>query len=474
MMAALLGAMGFHGAQPQQPPQQSPPPAAAADTSSFQVVNGPDLARNPVDPAGAAINLNQTPAQAANSLNCTLLVPANPLSAQGLATPYQLGDGCTMANAAEQAFVDATILAPNGQVTVYNPLVVTRGTQPLVAPTAPTVPAGSQVIIETGFNGNNLVLVGFGATQGNCIDAFGNSIIAQTAACNASAFFQAANQQIAAGTLTVPAVGTASDGQSCQITRSFAMIDQDQSDNTEASYLVSAQGRTAQNTAANAAALQGVTSVGNGSDDGLLAKFLDPALGCTPFKAPDTTAPSGSQGSQALNELSARQNPAGAQGGVPALLPPNDPQLLVNGNFSIGKVNTYRGLTDQPLLGNNTNATQVAAIYCQNMVNLQPGRLQLDRAAELNFTSPVPAVGNNLANFMGNRLFMSFTNLNCQNFGLRNPVRVTVDGNQVAIAVTYNLNLTNQRAFVPGQFGGGFPGPAPGGLPGRQMNPAGM
>lgn len=424
-----------------------------------------DLARTPVDPAGAAINLNQTPAQAANSLNCTLLVPANPLTAQGLATPYQLGDGCTMANAGEQAFVDATILAPNGQLTTYNPLVVTRGTQPLVTPVAPTVPAGSQVIIETGFNGNNLVLTGFGAQQGNCIDAFGNSIIAQTAACNAAAFFQAANQQIAAGTLTVPAVGTASDGQSCQITRSFSMIDQDQSDNTEASYLVNGQGRTAQNTAANAAALQGAAPAGNGSDDGLLAKFLDPALGCTPFKAPDTTAPSGSQGSQALNELSARQNPQAAQNGVLALLPPNDPQLLVGGNMSVGKVNVYRGLTDQPLLPNFTNAMQVAATYCQNMVNIQPGRNNLDMATEANFTTPVPAVGNNLATFMGNRLFMSFTNLGCQNFGLKNPVTVTLDGNQVAIAVRYNLFLTNQRAIVPGQFGG---------FPQQRMNAAGM
>ena len=48
-------------------------------------------------------------------MNCTLTVPANPLTAKGLATPYQLGDGCTMANAAnEGAFVEATILEPNG------------------------------------------------------------------------------------------------------------------------------------------------------------------------------------------------------------------------------------------------------------------------------------------------------------------------------------------------------------------------
>ena len=39
---------------------------------------------------------------------------------------------------------------------------------------------------------------------------------------------------------------------------------------------------------------------------------------------------------------------------------------------------------------------------------------------------------------MGNRLSMSFVNLGCANFGLANPVTVTLDGTQVATAVTYN------------------------------------
>src|SRR5882724_8432675 len=65
----------------------------------------PDLAgANPVDPSGAAISLTQTAAEAATSLNCTLIVPANPLSAQGLATPWQLSDGCSQANPSEEAF----------------------------------------------------------------------------------------------------------------------------------------------------------------------------------------------------------------------------------------------------------------------------------------------------------------------------------------------------------------------------------
>ena len=40
--------------------------------------------------AGTGVDLGQTPAQAADSTNCTLQVPANPLSAKGLASPYVL------------------------------------------------------------------------------------------------------------------------------------------------------------------------------------------------------------------------------------------------------------------------------------------------------------------------------------------------------------------------------------------------
>jgi hypothetical protein len=369
-------------------------------------------------------------------MNCTVSVPANPLTAQGLATPWQLGDGCTWANGGtEGVFIDATILAPDGQLTVYNPLVINQGTTPAVAPTAPTIAAGSQVILSVGFNGNALAVVGPGVTQGNCIDAFGNSLINQTPQCNAANFYRLANAEIARGTLKIPAVGTGQDGQACQTTRDFGLIDQDQSDNAVAHYLFDPNtGQSAQDTAANQASLAGATVEANGSDNGLLDGFVDPALGCTPFTAPNTTNPNGASASQALNELSARQN----QKGTVALLPVNDPQLLVGGTFSIGKTNAYRVETDQPLLSFNTNTSQNAARYCQKMVNIATPRLKLDAAMETGTASPVPALGNNLANFLAARLSASFGNLNCQNFGLTNPVTLTLDGNGIATGATFN------------------------------------
>ena len=421
------------------------PPAATFANGPVAFSQLGDLATDPVDGTGAAISLNQTAAEAATSMNCTLTVPNNPLSARGLATPWQLGDGCTEADAAnEGAFVEATILAPNGSVQVYDPLVITAGTTPAVAPTAPTIARGSAVIIDIGSNGNNLVLEGRGARQGNCVDALGQSVIGQVSACNAVNFYRVANAEVANGTLKVPPVGTSDDGEPCETVRNFALIDQDQSDNVVTTYLINTDGQTAQDTPANANSLTGTTPIANGSDDRLLANFVDPANGCTAFSATNTTDANGSSGAQALNELSARVN----QTGTIAVVPVNDEMTLVNSAYSIAKTNVYRSLVDQPLLAANTNATDVAADYCQNMVNIAPAHNQLDLARDTNFASPVPGTGDNLATFMGARLAASFGVLGCSKFGFTDPVDPTVNGDGVATAVTYSL--AQQTAAIPG------------------------
>ena len=69
------------------------------------------------------------------------------------------------------------------------------------------------------------------------------------------AFYKAANAEIAAARSRSRPLGTASDGQACQTTRDFALIDQDQSDNVVSQYLINANGQTAQNSPANAANL---------------------------------------------------------------------------------------------------------------------------------------------------------------------------------------------------------------------------
>ncbi|MGH3249682.1 MAG: hypothetical protein ACRDOI_26235 [Trebonia sp.] len=432
--------------------KRSAPAGRRVRVSPDTFANGPiarrqlgDVARAPVDGQGDAISLNQTPAEAADSGDCTISVPSNPLTANGLATPYKLGDGCSEANPSQEAFVEATILAPNGQVQVYDPLVITEGTTPAARPAVPRIPRGAQVIIDFGFNGTNLLLTGPGAVQrsSGCVDALGQSVIGQVSACNAVPFYNLANWLIARHALRVPRLGQAQDGQACQTTRDFALIDQDQSDNVYSAYLLTDGGQTAQATAANKAAMGNTTLISNGSDNALLGEFVDPANGCTPFTKPDVTSVSGTQGSQALDELSARVN----QKTQIAITPTNDEMVLVGGAESVAKTNMYRSLVDQPLLAENTNPNLVAAAYCMNMVNIAPAHDQLDLAPDTNFATPVPAVGNNLATFIGNRLSMSFANLGCGDFGLTDPVNATVDGNGVATAVSYTT--ARQQATLP-------------------------
>jgi hypothetical protein len=404
-----------------------------------------DIASQPVDGQGDAISFDQSPAQAANSGNCTLVVPSNPLTARGLATPYQLGDGCSEANPNEEAFAEATILSPNGQVQVYNPLVITQGTRPAARPVTPTIPRGARVILDFGFNGTNLVLTGPGAVQqsSGCVDAYGQSVIGQVSACDAVPFYTMANEEISRGTLKIPQLGAAEDGEACQTTRDFALIDQDQSDNVYSDYLLEGDGQTAQATPANEAALGNATLVSNGSDNALLGDFVDPANGCQPLTEKDSTSLKGTQGSQALDELSARVN----QKNPVAVVPTNDEMTLVGGSYSIAKTNMYRSLVDQPMLASNTNPYDVAAAYCMNMVNTAPAHNQLDMGRDTNFDTPVPATGDNLATFLGNRLSMSFANLGCDGFGLTDPVNVTLDDNGVAVAVSYNT--AQQQATLP-------------------------
>ena len=431
------------------------------------------------------------PAAAAN-VSCDIIVPANPLTAKGLSTPYQLtgtggatpaASGCTMANFGNLgAFVQATILNPaTGALSVYEPLVITQGTQPAAAPVVPTLPAGAIVTIDFGFNGTNLTQVGAtrrALAQGRCVNGLGGSIFGQVSFCNGTAFFQAAQRAMAAGRLVVPATGMATKaaGVACPTTRNFNMIDQDQSDNVTTTYLLTAGGQTAQFNAANQAALAGSTPINNGSDNALLNAFLDPTLGCTPFTAPDLSQ-AGTQGtSQALDELSAAKN----QTAPIALVPENDEMTLVNNAFSVTKTNLYRSNVGQPPVSAANDAADSPANYCQNMVNVQTAFLNANQALLATGTSPVPGVGNNLLTFLANRLTMSFTNLNCQNFGLTDPVTVTLDGNGVATAATFNV--TQQKATAGTAAGSGATGttmPPPRRRIGRNrrhhlMDPSGM
>jgi hypothetical protein len=342
--------------------------------------------------------------------NCTLIIPPAPFTAQGLATPYQLvatnrrNGPCHEANDNQSAFVEATIIDPaTGALAIYRPLVVDRGTPPAAPPVVPKLSPGSVIGLWFGFQGTTLTLRG--NTDG-CVNGLPGSPFGQFAYCGAPEFFRAANTAIGAGKLKVPAVGMARDGKPCPTTRDFAIIDQDQSDNLDSSYLALANGRTAQNNAANLAALPVRTVLTNASDNGLLNRFIAPALGCTPFTAPDLTAGGTRVPSLALNELQA----AAAQAPPMALVPPNDPMVQINGRQSVVKTNLYRAGVNMPPMD---PAVDTARNYCRNLTTIAPARLRLDRPLTIGAPSPDPAAARNLFTFLLQRLKASFTDLAC-------------------------------------------------------------
>jgi hypothetical protein len=275
--------------------------------------------------------------------------------------------------------------------------------------------------------------------QANCVageDINGEfSSFTQVGACNAAAFFNGANQAIAARKLRVPAPGTARDGQACMTTRSFGLIDQDQSDNVTTEYLTTGNGQTAQDTAANRSSLGGASVLFNGSDNGLLDLFVDPALGCHPWEVPNLAAPGSPTTGLPLDELQAAAW-AGRQGSGPAaLVPLNDPMTVDNnGNFSTDKTNTYRSLVDMPALPVGPSP----AAYCRDMEKVQGTRLQQDVNLLIKGPSPTPGAADNLFTFMAMRLQQSFNNLNCGSFGLANDVTTTTtDASGIVVAACF-------------------------------------
>ena len=393
-------------------------PGGSATTAAFLAAGGHRQPDNTGTPTPTPVDKDDDP-----NPNCTLIVPPAPLSAAGLATPYRFlatrpdSGACHEANTDQSAFVEAAILNPaTGSISVYHPLVIDDGTRPAVDPVRPTLPPGAVVGVWFGFQATNLTLrtrhVRHGAmdlrsrTVDGCVNGLGGSAFGQFAYCGAPQFFAAANIAIRSGKLIIPGLGTGRDRLPCPSTRDFGVVDQDQSDNLPTTYLATADGRTAQSSAANAAALHGTTVLSNASDNGLVDDKLDPALGCHPLTAPDLSAGGRPTAALALNELQA----AAHQGAPVALVPPNDPMAQVDGKTSMGKTNLYRVGVDQPLVN---QATDTGAAYCTELATVAVPRLSVDKKLTSAEPSPDPAVAKDLHGFLVARLNDSWGNLGC-------------------------------------------------------------
>jgi len=362
-----------------------------------------------------------------SSTTCDIIVPANPLSAQGLATAYQLTgpngmtpaqSGCEMSNGAKMgAFVQATILDPaTGALSVYEPLVITQGTKPDTPGMKldpPVIPADAVVTIDFGFNGKDLVQAGATPTtlaDAHCVSGQAGSAFGQASFCNGVNFFNAVRQAERKGLLKVPSPGTSNaivpsggdlgTGRSCPVISNFEVAGLDPGESVTTTYLLNPlTGQTAQDNSTYRGYIAGATLLHGNSANAVLDQYVDPILGCTPFEAPDLSNASVPAFSEALDEIA-----AGA----------------------------YQPKNAAPPPANDT------AMYCQNLVDIQTPFLAANQKLLATSQSPVTATAGNLLTFLANDLSASFASLGCQQFHLTNPVTLKRSSAGVAIAATFD------------------------------------
>ena len=417
-----------------------------------------------------AAGLATAQAASANSNTaCDIIVPANPLSAQGLATPYQLTgpsgmtpaqSACEMSNGPRLgAFVQATILDPaTGALSVYEPLVITKGTKP-DAPgmklSPPVIPADAVVTIGFGFNGTHLVQVGATPTtlaDAGCVSGQAGSAFGQTSFCNGINFFNAVRQAERKGLLKVPSPGTSNaivpsggalgTGRSCPVISNFEVASLDPGERVTTTYLLNPlTGQTAQNNSTSRGYIEGATLVHGNSANSVLDQYIDPLLGCTPFEAPDLSNANVPAFSEVLDEIAA----GGYQPKAAALVPENDKMVMDGAKLDPAKTNLYRQELGQAPISSQSDKTSSPVMYCQNLVDIQTPFLAANQRLLATGQSPVSATADNLLTFLANDLNASFTSLGCQQFHLTNPVTLKRNSAGVAVAVTFDTAVQTAR-----------------------------
>ncbi|MCJ1282977.1 hypothetical protein MMC26_002304 [Xylographa opegraphella] len=410
--------------------------------------------------AATAVNAAPTVALNATVVNCFVTLPANPLSAEGLATPFILQPPCSQSVNGQQSFAEAAILDPaTGALSIYHPLIIDAGTTPLAPNVVPNLPPNAMMALWFGFNGGVLQLQDAnGLTtntsptlkNANCVNGLpgvAGDVFGQVSWCNAQAFFAAANKAIAAGLTVIPPLGTDTLGNPCPTSRSFEITDACPSDNVPTQYLLNPVTRqTSQDTVANRAANANATVINNASDEALLASIIDPLIGCTPFQAPSLDNPGVMSSALALSEIQANQLQAAPIG----LVPLNDPDCLLTGAGTVSpqKTNAYRLGVNQPILSGNaaatvdpTGVTGALVPYCNNMVAGGPPFFAGFQNVFINQGTPAANVGNNLFTFLCERYLMSLTQLGCPPAAFQ-PVVCQVDGNGAATSCVITLNGT--------------------------------
>jgi hypothetical protein len=345
---------------------------------------------------------------------CVLQVPNDPLTAQGLMTPWLLmGTNCNQANPVNSRFVHGVVVNNvTGQMFIYNPLVITQGTAVASKPANVTFTPGNSIVgLWLGSNANFLTLSNdMGVAAGRCVTGPQGSPFGQFGWCNADRFWMTVNSLIQQGKITVPPLGNAADNLPCPTLRDFFIIDMDPDDGVQTLYDVTFGGQVVQKTQFNMNNFGIQSTLANDGDNRLLTKFVNPAIGCNTLMLPDAADPGNMRPSDVMNIIQAIL----VQGTPIALTPNTDPMVMTNNMPDLLKLNLYRLGVNQPqsaILGGDNDP----AAFCRSYAAIAPKRFTGLKNHLMGFMSPAPSAAN-LFNFMINRAMQTYgpNGLNCQ------------------------------------------------------------
>ena len=382
--------------------------------------------------------------------DCLLKVPDDPLNT-GLFSPWYVSTApnsetnCSQLIDGTEVFAEATILDKNsGKIFIYSPLVIDIDTEPAVKPKVLTLPINNVVTIHFGTNAESITLISErGITQGSCINGFSNSIFGQFAHCNAVNFFEIISSLIYRNIISIPPIKNSNLCDICPTTRSFSVVDQDQSDNVLTKYIITTDLKLAQDSVVNKNKLNILKIISNGSDNKVLSDFVNPAIGCDSFFAQDFEDININRFSLVLNELQA--NLTDSNSVDTALIPSGNPMCLINGEVSIGKINAYREGVAQPII------TQIDPEdnkkYCSSMLSVTIPFLILHKNEFENFPAPGKD-SNNLLNFLIGRFINSWDILNCNILTGNNLLLKTIINNEGVIVDNNLKNFINKEADI--------------------------
>jgi len=301
-------------------------------------------------------------------------------------------------------------------VGLYNPLVITAGTTPEVAPVPVNFTVNNHVVgIWMGSNSNTLALTNpNGIANGICASGTPTSPFGQFAFCNVAAFWKAMELVRAQGLLPVPPIGVAPDGLPCPTIRDYSVVDMDPDDGVTTTYLLTANGNPIQKTLNNMKLnIQG--ELANDGDHHLVSGFVQAATGCQGWLVQDMADPGVKRPALPMNVMqSIYFQPMPVES-----LPNTDPMTTTNNLPDINKLNLYRKGIYQPQINNLIEADP--AVFCRLYANITFARLKSLSVQLKNTVSPAGG-GMNLFDFMKTRASTTYAALTCQALtGLPDP-----------------------------------------------------